>query len=191
MPRTALPTVHASSFAAELRKGWVEFRSRTWLWVASVHFCLFNILVWAPSLVLGPVIAQQRLGGATSWGLVMALYGLGAVDGGVAMLGRSPHRPLIVATAATLGFSLPSAALATGRPLPWICAAAFVAGIGSAVCGLRSAVCGTLYTTTKQRQVPQETAKRPTPNPQHDTPSSPAARVTTAPRICAHSLTDP
>jgi MFS family permease len=155
LPRTVLPAVRASSFAAELREGWTEFRSRTWLWVSSVHFGLFNFLVWAPFLVLGPVIAQQRLGGATSWGLVMALYGVGAVAGGVAMLGRSPRRPLFVATAATVGFALPSAALATGRPLPWVCAAAFVAGIGSAVCG-------TLYTTTTQRQVPQETLARVT-----------------------------
>ena len=40
-----------------------------------------------------------------------------------------------------------SAALATGRSLPWMCAAALIAGIGSAVSG-------TLYATTTQRQVP-------------------------------------
>ncbi len=155
LPRAALPAVRASSFAADLRDGWAEFRSRTWLWASSLHFGLFNVLVWAPFLVLGPVVAQRRLGGATSWGAVMALYGAGAVGGGIAMLGRSPRRPLFVATAATLGFSLPSAALATGRPLPWVCAAAGVAGIGSAVCG-------TLYATTTQRQVPRETLARVT-----------------------------
>jgi MFS family permease len=63
------------------------------------------------------------------------------------MLGRRPRGPLLVATAATFGWSLPSAALATGRSLPWICAAATVAGIGSAVCG-------TLLATAVQSRIP-------------------------------------
>ncbi|MET9584271.1 hypothetical protein ABZY10_14395 [Streptomyces sp. NPDC006539] len=112
-----------------------------------MHICLFNLFVWGPFLVLGPVIAERRLGGATSWGLVMALYGGGAMAGGLVMLGRLPRRPLLVATVATLGWSLPSAALATGWSLPWVCGTALVAGAGSAVCG-------TLYATATQRQVP-------------------------------------
>ncbi|MEH6379377.1 MFS transporter, partial [Streptomyces sp. KLMMK] len=50
-------------------------------------------------------------------------------------------------------WSLPSAALATGQPLPWICAGALAAGAGSAVCG-------TLYATATQRQVPSGTLAR-------------------------------
>ncbi|MYS23380.1 Predicted arabinose efflux permease, MFS family [Streptomyces sp. DvalAA-14] len=153
LPSTVRPSPRASSFAADLREGWTEFRSRTWLWVTSLHVGLFNLLVWAPFLVLGPVVAQRSLGGATAWGLVMALYGAGAVIGGLLMLGRRPRRPLFVATAATLGWALPSAALATGRPLPWICAAALLAGVGSALSG-------TLYTTATQAQVPPRTLAR-------------------------------
>ncbi|MFF7726631.1 MFS transporter [Streptomyces sp. NPDC008001] len=148
-PRTA----GSASFAAELREGWTEFRSRTWLWVTSAHVCLFNLFVWAPLLVLGPVVAEERLGGAAAWGLVMAAYGAGAVAGGVAVLGRRPRRPLLLATAATLGWSLPSAALATGRPLPWICAAALAAGAGTALSGI-------FYATATQRQVPPEALAR-------------------------------
>ncbi|MDX2646591.1 MFS transporter [Streptomyces sp. PA03-1a] len=153
LPRTVRAAGPASSFVAELREGWTEFRSRTWLWVTSVHVCLFNLFVWAPFLVLGPLVAQRNLGGPSSWGLVMALYGAGAVAGGVAMLGRRPRRPLFVGTAATLGWAMPSAALATGRPLPWICAAALAAGVGSAVCG-------TLYATATQSQVPPSALAR-------------------------------
>ncbi|MDX3073354.1 MFS transporter [Streptomyces sp. MI02-7b] len=147
LPRTAGPAGPAASFLTDLREGWTEFRSRTWLWVTSLHVCLFNLFVWAPFLVLGPLVAQRRLGGATSWGLVMALYGAGAVAGGTAMLGRRPRRPLFVATAATVCWALPSAALAGGWPLPWVCAGALAAGIGSSVCA-------TLYATVTQSQVP-------------------------------------
>jgi MFS family permease len=153
LPRAAPPAARTASFAAELREGWTEFRSRTWVWVTSVHYCLFNFVVWAPFLVLGPVLAQRRLGGASAWGVVMAVYGAGAVAGGLALLGRRPRRPVFTATAASLGFALPPAALAAGRSLPWICAGAFAAGVGAAVSGA-------LSTTAIQRQVPREALAR-------------------------------
>ncbi|MFF7586783.1 MFS transporter [Kitasatospora purpeofusca] len=143
------------SMAADLRNGWSAFRSRRWLWVTTAQMGLFNLLVWAPFLVLGPLTAQRELGGARAWGLVMGVYGVGAVLGGLLMLGRRPGRPLAVATLATLGWALPSASLAAGLPLGWTVAAALVAGSGSAVCG-------SLYESTLQRWVPAELLARVT-----------------------------
>ncbi|MFC4585544.1 MFS transporter [Sphaerisporangium corydalis] len=135
-------------------EGWVEFRGRTWLWVTTLQFALFNMLVWAPFLVLGPVVAHERLGGAGAWGVIMACYGAGAVAGGLAMMGgRTPRRPLVVATVATFGWALPSGAIAAGLPTAPIACAALVAGVGSAVCGA-------LYSTTNQRHVPPEVIAR-------------------------------
>ncbi|MDH6123504.1 MFS family permease [Kitasatospora sp. GP82] len=141
------------SMPADLREGWSQFRSRTWLWATTVHMGLFNLLVWAPFLVLGPLTAQQRLGGARAWGLVMAVYGTGAVLGGLAVLGRRPRRPLLVAVIASLGWALPSASLAAGLPLLWTAFAALLAGVGGAVVD-------TLYTTTTQQNVPSEVLAR-------------------------------
>ncbi|WP_441249591.1 MFS transporter [Kitasatospora sp. McL0602] len=138
---------------ADLRRGWSEFRSRTWLWTTTVQMGLFNLLVWAPFLVLGPLIAHQQLGGARVWGLVMAAYGAGAVLGGLAMLGRRPRRPLAVATVATLGWALPSAALAAHAPVAGTALAALLAGVGAAVCE-------TLYATTTQHHVPPDVRAR-------------------------------
>ncbi|MFF2954290.1 MFS transporter [Kitasatospora sp. NPDC057965] len=143
------------SMVADLRDGWGEFRSRRWLWVTTLQMALFNLLVWAPFLVLGPLTAQRELGGARAWGLVMGVYGVGAVLGGVLMLGRRPGRPLAVATLAGLGWALPSAALAAGLPLAWVAGAALVAGAGSAVCG-------SLYESTLQSWVPTEVLVRVT-----------------------------
>ncbi|MEK2489259.1 MFS transporter [Kitasatospora purpeofusca] len=143
------------SMVADLREGWGAFRSRRWLWVTTVQMGLFNLLVWAPFLVLGPLTAQRELGGARAWGLVMGVYGVGAVLGGLLMLGRRPGRPLAVATVATIGWALPSASLAAGLPLGWTVAAALVAGSGSAVCG-------SLYESTLQRWVPAEVLARVT-----------------------------
>lgn len=149
------PGDREDSMVADLRNGWSAFRSRRWLWVTTVQMGLFNLLVWAPFLVLGPLTAQRELGGARAWGLVMGVYGVGAVLGGLLMLGRRPGRPLAVATVATLGWALPSASLAAGLPLGWTVAAALVAGAGSAVCG-------SLYESTLQRWVPAEMLARVT-----------------------------
>ncbi|MFJ6216832.1 MFS transporter [Streptomyces sp. NPDC092296] len=142
-----------ASLLADLREGWTEFRSRAWLWTTTAHMGLFNLLVWAPFLVLGPLTAQRRLGGAWAWGLVMAGYGIGAVAGGLAMLGRRPGRPLAVATVASLGWALPSAALAVRAPLAWTAVAALLAGVGSAVVG-------TLYNSVTQQRVPPDVLAR-------------------------------
>ncbi|MEU3568898.1 MFS transporter [Kitasatospora sp. NPDC036755] len=151
--RTRLPVragaAGEESMIRDVRAGWSEFASRPWLWITTVQMGLFNLLVWAPFLVLGPLLAQRGLGGARGWGLVMAGYGAGAVLGGVLMLGRVPARPLAVASVAALAWALPSGALAAGAGLPWVAFGAVVAGVGSAVCG-------TLYTTTTQKWVPAE-----------------------------------
>ncbi|WP_329565969.1 MFS transporter [Kitasatospora sp. NBC_01266] len=141
------------SLVADLRTGWTEFRSRGWLWATCVHFGLFNLLVWAPFLVLGPATAAQRLGGARSWGLVLAAYGAGSVLAALALLGRRPRRPVLVATAVTIGFALPSAFLALGAALPWVC-------LGAVVAGAASAVNGALFDTAEQRLIPPQARAR-------------------------------
>ncbi|MEU6814357.1 MFS transporter [Streptomyces sp. NPDC046860] len=137
----------------ELGRGWAEFTSRTWLWVTTVHIGLFNFVLWAPFLVLGPALAQQRLGGAKAWGLVLALEGLGAIVGGLALLGRSPGRALTWSVAASAGWAVPAAALALRLPLAWVAGAAFLAGVGAALCT-------TLAATVIQRDLPAEVRGR-------------------------------
>ncbi|MFF4343943.1 MFS transporter [Kitasatospora sp. NPDC001540] len=132
---------------AELRDGWGEFRSRRWLWASVLQGCLFNLLVWAPFLVLGPVLAREHLGGAGGWGAVMGAYGAGAVLGGLVLLGRRPRRPLRTVLVVTAGWALPSGALALGGPLPLVMAAAAGAGV-------TSIVSGSLFSTLVQRHVP-------------------------------------
>jgi MFS family permease len=52
-----------SSFVRELREGWREFTSRTWLWSTVLLFGIGN-LVFSAWVVLGPAIAKEELGGA-------------------------------------------------------------------------------------------------------------------------------
>jgi hypothetical protein len=141
------------SFLAQLRHGWREFWSRTWLSAIVVEFSLLNVVLFAPLFVLGPVVAKASLGGAPAWSLVLACQAGGAVLGGIAMLRWHPRRPLLVATIAPLTMAWPLLALAVVAPLGVVASGGFVAGIGIAVFG-------TLWNTTMQREVPHDVLSR-------------------------------
>jgi hypothetical protein len=141
------------SLPRDLADGWAEFSSRRWLWIDTVQFALFNLLTWGPYLVLGPVLARDYLGGARAWGAILACYGGGAILGGLLALGRSPRRPLLVATLATLGFPLPPLTLALRLPVVAVAAGALLAGLGSAVGSA-------LATTVTQQRVPAQALSR-------------------------------
>ena len=65
-------------FVHELREGWQEFTSRTWLWASVLLFGIGN-LAFAGWIVLGPAIADERLGGAGPWAVILTAGGVGAV----------------------------------------------------------------------------------------------------------------
>jgi MFS transporter len=138
----------------DLVEGWNQFRSHAWLCVITVQFALFNLLTWAPFLLLGPLLARQYLGGAPAWGLVTAAMALGAVLSGLALVGRRlPRRPLVVAAVGTYGYGVPCLMLSLQLPLYAVAAGAFLAGTGSAVFN-------TYSSTVTQQRVPPEMLAR-------------------------------
>jgi hypothetical protein len=120
-----------------------------------VQFALFNLFTWAPYLLLGPILARQYLGGAGAWGAIAAAYAGGSVLAGLALVGRRPRRPLVVAVVGTFGYALPCLLLALRAPLLPVIAAAAAAGGGSAVFG-------TFWTTVMQQRVAPELLGRTT-----------------------------
>jgi len=147
------PIPQPESFFVQLRTGWREFSSRSWLWVIVAQFGLFHLLVYAPFMVLGAVVANNTLGGATAWGLILTAQGAGSILGGFAVLRLHPRRPLVTATLGTFAFATPVALLALRAPVGAIAAAAAVSGVGAAVFGA-------LWDTTLQRHVPPDVLSR-------------------------------
>lgn len=147
------PPAPRTTLLKQLSVGWEVFSSRPWLWTVTLQFTLFNLIVWAPYLVLGPASADRIYGGAGAWGTVLAVYGAGSVLGGLMLLGRRPRRPLVVTTLVTFLWAAPSAALALQLPLPVVCGAALLAGIANAVFN-------GLWMTTVQQRVPADSLSR-------------------------------
>ncbi len=156
----ALLTIRPARPAAQspwrdLADGWSQFRSQTWLWLTTVQFALFNLFTWAPYLLLGPILARQYLGGARAWGVISAAMAAGSVLTGLLLVGRRPHRLLVVATIGTFGYAVPPLLLALRAPVVAVAAGALVAGAGSAVSN-------TYSNTAMQQRVPAELLGRTT-----------------------------
>jgi hypothetical protein len=117
MAPIAAPPPSGSSAFGDLIHGWREFTSRTWLWSIVAQFGLFHLLVLPPVMVLGAVIADNQLGGASAWGAILAAFGAGSLVGGLSMLRWRPRRPLLVATVAVAAYAAFAVDLALVAPL--------------------------------------------------------------------------
>jgi MFS family permease len=137
----------ASGVRHELREGWQEFASRRWLWAIVLQFAGLTAVVSATTGVLGPVVADASLGGARSWGFILAADGAGAVLGGLVMVALRPARMLLVATVAVLVSSVLIFALAVPLTVPLVAAAGFVTGVCSELFAVN-------WITTMQQEIP-------------------------------------
>jgi MFS family permease len=126
---TAYARTHQTSMVRELRDGWSEFRSHTWLWVIVLQFAVV-LMAWYGSFgVLGPVVARAHLGGPAAWGTITGAESLGLIAGGLISLRFSPRRPMLFVVLIGGSIAISPLALAMLWPLPVICGVTFLLGI--------------------------------------------------------------
>ena len=142
----------ATRFLADLRDGWDTFRSMTWVWTFVLWAAVANV-TWGAWGVLGPVVAEEDLGGAAAWGAIQGALGVGAMLGAVAAIRQMPRRP-ILAAALTAFVQVPALwLLALGAPALSIAVGALVFGVGMMFGN-------TVWEAAVQRHVPAESLSR-------------------------------
>ncbi|MGQ4388486.1 MFS transporter [Streptomyces sp. SAS_270] len=136
----------ARNLARDLREGWREFRSRTWVWSLISAASLTNAC-WSVFSVLGPALSEREFGGPEAWGLVLTAFGAGAVSGGAVALYVRPRRPLRFAALSVSLFAVPSLVMSQVSSAVPVMAGAFLGGLGLMVFN-------PLWETVLQREIP-------------------------------------
>jgi MFS family permease len=117
------------SMLTDLREGWSEFRSHTWLWVIVGQFCVVMMAWYGAFAVLGPVVAREHLGGPAAWGAITAADSFGLITGGLLSLRFTPRRPMLFVVLTGAAVAVSPLSLAMVLPLPAVCLASFSLGV--------------------------------------------------------------
>ena len=137
VPAAAAPAARAGAAWAtagagmlrDLRDGWSEFRSHTWLWVIVAQFGVVLMAWYGGFQILGPVVARAHLGGPAAWGAITAAESVGLVAGGVLSLRFAPRRPMLLVVLIGGAIAISPLSLAMLWPLPLVCCASFGLGV--------------------------------------------------------------
>ncbi|WP_242884128.1 MFS transporter [Actinomadura litoris] len=145
--RVAVPTPEPSDVLSDLRRGWEEFKARTWMWSVILVWVFWGVLVIGPSVPL----ASQVIGSDYGW--VMAALGLGTVLGGLVAIRLRPRRPLAAGAVALVGYVPAPLTVALGAPLPALMA-------GHLLGGCAMAFWSVMWSTSVQTQVAPDVLNR-------------------------------
>lgn len=147
-----MPTTNSHPLA-EMRQGWVEFRSRPWVVAIVVTCAISNVGVGAFLAVLGPLAAESWYAGATTWAILTTATAAGTILGAAVAVRLRPRRPLVIASVALGGMSAPMAGMALG----WHIAVVALLGVAA---GISLDVAVVLWDTSLQSQVPADVLSR-------------------------------
>jgi MFS family permease len=117
-----------TSLLYQLREGWTEFASRTWVWVVVLGFMFLNAAVVGGVQVLGPAVADDTIG-RRLWGLVLAAQTAGMVAGAVIAMRLRVRRLLLLGVICMLAEVPLLVALAEAPRFPVLASSALLSGL--------------------------------------------------------------
>lgn len=148
----AQPLESKSNILQDLKEGWAEFISRTWVWAIVVQFTLVNAAFSGVMMVLGPVVADSTFGRA-GWGMAIAAQSVGLIAGSFIALRWRPRRDLLIGTMLVVFCAGPITVLALIPSTPALMATFFIAGVGFGLFGV-------VWAQSLQTHIPPEKLAR-------------------------------
>lgn len=137
----------------DLRDGWELIAERKWILTELVRSTFDFPIVVAPFLILGPVIAASKLGGASAWALISAAFFGGTLLGAIIAAGYRPRRPMLLGTSLMYLTAIPPVALAFSE------SAILIAGV-ELVRGVAVGFFGAVWATLLQSEIPDAARSR-------------------------------
>lgn len=151
LPREADESQHG--LWSELKDGWVEFSSRSWIVITVVSFAFFHPAFEGFLAVIAPVQAKESMGGSRDMGFMLAGWGLGGILGTLVALRFRVQRPLMLACGVMPLMSLWMFSLVAPSPL-WI------AVLAAVIAGVALEVFYANWLTTLQTNIPEGSMSR-------------------------------
>ncbi|MFK3676291.1 MFS transporter [Microbacterium sp. NPDC090218] len=130
------PPAHAggTTMFHDLRVGWKEFWSRSWLWTIVLAFMVMNAIHVGAWGVVGPYIAKNNdLLGITGWGWVVSAEGAGVLLMTLLLMWFPLRRPLRYGMIGMAAFAIPVTILGVHPAVVLLAMAAFIAGAGAEI----------------------------------------------------------
>jgi MFS family permease len=153
LPGDAMTRGPAAGMLRDLRQGWHEFSSRSWVWASVACFGLYQLALFPAVNVLGPQVSRAELGGAGAWAAILSAGAIGAICGNLVALRFRPQRLLLVSHTLSMVAGVPLLALAAGLP-------AYAVAGSYAVAWLMLSLADTLWFTALQTHIPDVALSR-------------------------------
>lgn len=141
------------NFLKELKLGWKEFKSRSWLVAVVVGFAFLNMTFEAVWAVLGALQSLKHYSGAATWGLILGFMSLGFLLGTIIANKARPKHPLRLIVGLMLTEPLFLLVFGSQQPLPFVLLSAVAFGISMDFFYV-------MWSTTIQQNIPSEALSR-------------------------------
>jgi MFS family permease len=140
---------------AELREGWSEVRSRTWVWVIIAAFSVALLTCFGPWMTLGATVAEDEFGSRAVYGVLAAALGAGTVAGALLGFRWRPRYPMRAGMLLALPWPAAIGCFALGLPVALLVAVFALAGTGIALFDI-------WWSTALAERIPPHTLSRVT-----------------------------
>jgi MFS family permease len=141
-----------SGILTDIREGWGQFIGLRWVWTVSATFCVVNLVQTGTWQILGPELTKKTSGTA-AWGFVLSARGTGLLLMSTLLTRLTIRRFLAFGQLMSALGAVPLLVLGARLHAPFLIAAAFVAGLGSAVASVS-------WDTSLQEHVPAHALSR-------------------------------
>jgi MFS family permease len=135
-PRARGAPAVRTTMVTELREGWAEVRSRTWVWVIIVSFSLALLTSFGPWMTLGPTVSEEQFDTRAVYGILAAAFGAGTITGALIGFRWRPRHPMRAGMLLALPWPAAAGCFALGLPVWLLVAAYLVAGCGLMLFGI-------------------------------------------------------
>jgi MFS family permease len=151
--KTREQTEHSPTVYDDLVHGWKEFSSRSWVVAVVAGYSIIAMIFESVFAVVGPVHAEQELGGPKPWSWILAALSAGMIAGVLVSLKVRPKHPLLIGLSAQLGVVAWIVTMGATNWIPLIMISAFFAGIALDFFMV-------LWQTAMQSNIPRESLSR-------------------------------